>query len=351
MSLRRILLCCLLLLTGLAVPATDGAGRRMGIAAPGLPGTFNVTVPAHDFDLMLARPEKHSVTMCVLAYQDLEGFIAYGTQPGACTVQSPLQQFKKGVPVALVMGALQADTRYYYQFRYRVPGAVQFTAGPEYTFRTARAPGSSFTFTLTADAHLDEHTSPAVYRRALDNIRADQPDFHLDLGNLFMTDKHASRDEAASQYLAQRYYLGQIGAAIPILLAQGTHDGESGKYDDGSENCLAVWSNLLRKRYFPNPVTGRFLPREQHVPTRAADCCRIITPGNGAMRSSSCSIPSGIPPGSVAPVTAGHGRWARRNIAGSHLRWSRARRNINSSSSITCSAATRRRAAAWKWRR
>ena len=65
-----------------------------------------------------------------------------------------------------------------------------------------------------------------MYRRTLANIRADKPDFHIDLGNLFMTDKHASRDEAARQYLAQRYYLGQIGGSAPILLALGTHDGE-----------------------------------------------------------------------------------------------------------------------------
>ena len=172
---------------------------------------FNVAVPAHPFDLILARPEKNSITLSVLAYQDMEGFVAYGTQAGAYTKQTPVQQFKKGAPVELVMSGLQANTRYYYQFRSRTPGAEQFTDSPEYTFHTARPPGSSFTFTLTADAHLDEHTSPDVYRQTLANIRADKPDFHIDLGNLFMTDKHASRDEAARQYLAQRYYLGQIG--------------------------------------------------------------------------------------------------------------------------------------------
>ena len=111
---------------------------------------------------------------------------------------------------------------------------------------------------MTADSHLDEHTSPDVYGRTLTNIRADRPDFHIDLGNLFMTDKHASRDEAARQYLAQRYYLGQIGPSVPILLALSTHDGENSKYDDGSADCLAVWSCLMRKRYFPNPVPDNF---------------------------------------------------------------------------------------------
>jgi len=219
---------------------------------------FQVAVPAHPFDLILGRPERNSVTLSVLAYQDLEGFVVYGTQPGACTWQTPVQHLPKGLPIELVISRLQANTSYYYQFRSRASGAVSFSSSPEYTFHTARPPGSNFTFTLTADSHLDEHTSPDVYRQTLVNIRGDKSDFHIDLGNLFMTDKHGSRDEAAKQYLAQRYYLGQIGCAAPIFLALGTHDGEGSRYDDGSGDCLAVWSNLMRKRYFPNPVPDAF---------------------------------------------------------------------------------------------
>ena len=115
---------------------------------------FNVAVPTHSFDLILARPEKNSITLSVLAYQDMEGFVAYGTQAGAYTMQTPMQQFKKGTPVELVIGALQVDTLYHYQFRSRLPGAEHFNNSPEYTFHTARPPGNSFTFTLTADAHL-----------------------------------------------------------------------------------------------------------------------------------------------------------------------------------------------------
>ena len=161
------------------------------------------------------------------------------------------------------------------------PGAEQFTNSPEYTFHTARPPGSSFTFTLTADAHLDEHTSPDVYRQTLANIRADKPDFHIDLGNLFMTDKHASRDEAARQYLAQRYYLGQIGRSAPIFLALGTHDGESSQYDDGSGDCLAVWSNLMRKRYFPNPVPDNFYTGNNTAQTALRPAAELLRLGMG----------------------------------------------------------------------
>ena len=229
---------------------------------------FNVAVPAHAYDLILARPERNSVTLSALAYQSIEGFVAYGMQSGACTNQTPMRQFKAGVPVEFVIAPLQASSKYFYQFHSRLAGASKFAISPEYSFQTARSPGSTFTFTMTADVHLDEHTSAEVYEQSLTNIRAEQPDFHIDLGNLFMTDKHATRDEAARQYLAQRFYLGQICSSVPLLLALGVHDGESSRYEDGLPDSLAVWSNLLRKRYFPNPVpdnfyTGDVIPNPQ----------------------------------------------------------------------------------------
>jgi hypothetical protein len=242
----------------------DNHGRRAQYGT----NVFNVAVPAHDYDLILARPEKNSVTLSALVYRDMEGFVTYGIQPGACTNQTAVRQFKSGVPVEFLIGPLLSNTKYFYQFHSRLPDATQFTNSPEYSFHTARPPGSSFTFTLPADSHLDEHTSPEVYEQSLANIRADQPDFHIDLGNLFMTDKHATRDEAAGQYLAQRFYLGQIGSSVTLFLALGVHDGESSRYDDGSADSLAVWSNLIRKRYFPDPVpdnfyTGDSVPKPQ----------------------------------------------------------------------------------------
>jgi hypothetical protein len=232
----------------------NGHGHR-GQAATNY---FNVAVPAHVYDLILARPEKNSVTLSALAFQGMEGFVAYGMQPEACTNRTPLCEFKVGVPVEIVLAPLQTDTKYYYRFCWRPAGATQFTNSAESSFHTTRPAGSSFKFTMTADVHLDEHTSAEVYEQSLANIRADAPDFHIDLGNLFMTDKHATRDEAARQYLAQRFYLGQISSSIPLLLALGVHDGESSRYDDGSPDSLAVWSNLLRKRYFPNPIPDNF---------------------------------------------------------------------------------------------
>ena len=227
-------------------------GRR----APSGTNYFNITVPAHDFDLILARPENHSITISALAYRDLEACLVYGTQPGTWTNQTPLRILKAGTPVEYVLASLQPDTKYFYRFSWRSAGATQFMNSAEASFHTARAPGGTFTFTMTADVHLDEHTSAEVYQQTLANIRADAPDFHIDLGNLFMTDKHATREEAARQYLAQRFYLNQIGS--PLFLALGVHDGESSRNDDGLPDSLAAWSNAIRKKHFPNPQPDTF---------------------------------------------------------------------------------------------
>lgn len=233
------------------------APANRGSRTAGPQGAFKLEVPAHRLDLILARPEATSVTLSLLTYEDLEGSVAYGPAAAPLDNRTPTQTFRAGVPTELVLNSLRPDTAYHYQLRSRSPGAGEFQGSAEYSFHTARPPGAAFTFTLTADVHLDEHTAASVYLQSLANIRADRPDFHLDLGNLFMTDKHATRAEAAQQYLAQRYYLGQIGPSVPVLLALGTHDGESGKDRTGADS-LAAWANPMRTRYFPNPVPDRF---------------------------------------------------------------------------------------------
>ena len=215
-------------------------------------------MPDHPLDIILGRPTQNSITLSVLVYRDLEGYIAYGTQEGKYTSETPPRAFPKGQPVEVVLASLTANTRYYYQFRSRESATASFQAAGDGTFHTARPPGSSFTFTITADSHLDEHTDPALYRQTLTNALADAPDFHIDLGDTFMSEKHAGRETAARQYLAQRFYFGLIGRSAPLFLVLGNHDGEGSRWHGGTADSLAVWSNRMRKRYYPNPVPDSF---------------------------------------------------------------------------------------------
>ncbi len=112
--------------------------------------------------------------------------------------------------------------------------------------------GETFTFTVTADSHLDERTDRTLYRETLLAAAAARPTFHIDLGDTFMTEKHASRDSAAAQYVEQRRFFDLLGA--PVHLVSSNHDGESGSDLDGTTNSLARWSRTMRLRLFPNPL-------------------------------------------------------------------------------------------------
>ena len=239
--------CLFLLAAGLAARAGE---ERPGGSRQPIQTSKCSEVPAHPFNLILGRPSRDSVTISVLSYEAADGYIAYGTQPGKTEMKTPSRTFQKGETAELVLERLRPNTRYFYKLH------LGQSSCPEATFETARPPGSTFTFTITADSHLDEHTDPATYQKTLANALADRPDFHIDLGDTFMTEKHESREAAAKQYLAQRYYFGQICASAPLFFVLGNHDGESprGRGDDG----LSVWSNLIRKRYFPNPVPDSF---------------------------------------------------------------------------------------------
>jgi len=195
---------CVLLLVcaSVAVRAADEKPARKGGSRQPIQTSKCNDVPSHPFDLILGRPGSNSVTVSVLCYEDAEGFIAYGTQAGKLLARTPARLFRKGEPVEVVLSALQPNTQYSYQLQ------LARTNSKELTFHTARPPGSSFTFTVTADSHLDEHTDPSLYQRTLANALADAPDFHIDLGDTFMSEKHENRAAASQQYIAQRYYFG-----------------------------------------------------------------------------------------------------------------------------------------------
>lgn len=183
----RVLLIALLAAATGALAADAPPGRDGVPRMPAQDSKCN-DVPTHPFDIILSRPEADSVTISVLSYADAGGFIAYGTEPGKLTSKTLARAFKNGEPAEIVIPALKADTRYFYQLH------IGQTTSPEYSFQTARPPGKAFTFTVTADSHLDINTDPAIYQNTLASALADKPDFHIDLGDTFMTEKHASRE-------------------------------------------------------------------------------------------------------------------------------------------------------------
>ncbi len=207
------------------------AQGRQGRQGGGPPADFRTEVPAHAIDVILARPTANSITLSVLAAKDTAAMFRHS--PGGAA--RPLA-LVAGVPFELELGALAADREYTY--------TVNGVTG---SFHTMRGPGSAFTFAVQADSHLDGNTDGRVYANTLANIAADRPDFLIDLGDTFMTEKYPAYRDSAPQYLAQRYYLGLAGT--PVFLALGNHDGEAGWRT--RETGMTEWASAMRRKFFP----------------------------------------------------------------------------------------------------
>lgn len=221
---------------------------------------FRTEVPPHTLDLILGRPTTTAVTLSVLAYEDLEGRVVWEAASGGARGDTGWQRLPQGSPVEIVLRGLRPAVRHRYELRYRKPGAVDEASAGSHSFSTAALRGTSFAFAVQADSHLDYGTDPDLYRATLGAILASGSDFLIDLGDTFMTDKYLRFTDAAPHYLAQRYYLGLVGHSVPVYLVLGNHDGERPGPRRGTEapDAMALWSNALRKRYFPNPVPDGF---------------------------------------------------------------------------------------------
>jgi hypothetical protein len=200
-----------------------GAGKGKELPTDDVRALFKLDVPKQRADIILGRPTQRALTASVRLSIDGDGVIQYGAEPGGPIARTAVFPLKADQPMEVPITGLIPDSEYTYQLLVRTDGKG-WGVEKEGRFRTQRPPGASFVFTVQADSHLDYNTEPALYLRCLGNAQADSPDFHIDLGDTFMTDKHRGRETAAAQYAAQRYYFSQIAHSAPLFLVLGNHD-------------------------------------------------------------------------------------------------------------------------------
>lgn len=109
-------------------------------------------------------------------------------------------------------------------------------------------PEGGFSFAIQADVHLDEKTSVDLYKATLTNISENNPEFLIDLGDTFMSEKFA-REEAQveERYVEVKSYFDTL-EDTPVYLVNGNHDGEWG-VNEGEEN-LSELARVNRLKYF-----------------------------------------------------------------------------------------------------
>ncbi len=209
---------------------------------------------------LLGRPTTSSITVNLCASNDLDAYVEYGTQHTVYTSQTPTTTYASSVPFNIVLDHLAANTTYYYRVRYRIAKTTTFAARDEHWFTTAKLKGTTFTFAIQADPHLDTNSNPAVYALTLQNILLQHPDFLIDLGDTFMSEKlqQPTQDSITARHLLLRSYYDLICHSIPLYLVVGNHEGELGWLLNGTANNLAVIASNTRTKYYPNPVPDGF---------------------------------------------------------------------------------------------
>ncbi len=225
------------------------------------------------FNIILGRPTDQSVTANIIPPENGTAYIEYGPASGDFSAgRTDSFACVKDVPVEPVIDGLWGDTQYFYRLQFQAAGSDTWVAAREHSFRTQRLPGDTFTFTIVADSHLGQYggntaDQMALYQLTLDNAKAENPDFHIDLGDTFAMDPSPlgtgmTDAEAKAAYYVQRPFWGTIGPSIPIFMVLGNHENEEGwNWDDvfsAPDQKLPLVGMKYRKYYYPNPIPDDF---------------------------------------------------------------------------------------------
>jgi len=220
------------------------------------------SLSAEEYSIVLGRPTDESVNVNAIFDQAGQVYFEYGTAPGSYTGgQTATMAVTAGNPIDVVIDGLAANTKYYYRAQFQPSGSSTWVVGGEYSFHTQRAPGQTFTFTIISDSHLGQTFSgntPERYEQTTLNVAGDAPDFHLDLGDAFITSLADDQDGINQLYLDQRPFFGNFSHSAPVFLVTGNHENEEGWNLDDTPFSRALANLTARKEYFPNPVPDSF---------------------------------------------------------------------------------------------
>jgi len=265
-----------------SVVATNRIGSgspSSAVAATPISASSSAEFPGN---IVLGAPTADSIRLKLYsADQSGSVIVSYRAEGDAGDKQTTPITLNRAAVLDAELSGLKAGTSY----RYRVllkPATGNEIQSREYRFQTARAPGSSFTFTIQADSHLDENSDLDIYKRTLTNVLTDQGDFHVDLGDTFMTEKHAepftavvaqptSKATLDTRYIYERANFGAVTHSVPLFLVNGNHDAELGWLVDGSTQNIAIWASKARLEYFPIPQPGKFYSGDSFVDPNAGN--------------------------------------------------------------------------------
>lgn len=211
-----------------------------------------IEAPA-DFTVILGRPTDRSVVASLLSTKQIDTVIEYGSKAGDYSKKTKPVRVTAQAPVEIRLDGLQPDTRYYYR--------AESSTG---TSHTQRAGETNFTFGVQGDSHperLNRMYHPDLYRRTMANVRRDQPDFYITLGDDFNVDQLYNRNDLSARtvealYANQRQFLSLGG--VPLFLVNGNHEQAAKHLLDGTPNSVPVLAGRARNLFYPLPAPDHF---------------------------------------------------------------------------------------------
>jgi len=209
---------------------------------------------------LLGRPTATSITINACADSAMQVYYQYGTDSTNYESETEVIACQDSIPFVCVIENLNPNTQYFYRMRYRPEGTDQFLVRANHSFRTAKTDNNTFRFAVEADPHMDTNSNASVYVLTLQNIQEANPDFLIDLGDNFFTEKYPpySQERTLERHLLLRSFYDIACHSVPLFLVLGNHEGEDSWRLDGSPDCLPIWATNTRKAYFPNPIPDNF---------------------------------------------------------------------------------------------
>jgi hypothetical protein len=243
----------LLLMAATTAVAGTSIGKAIGVTAPVI-------------TQVLGRPTDTSIAVSVLASQPITTFVEYGTSKTRYSSKTTQLQTAPSSPAVFDIKGLRAGTKVYYRVNYKGASDANFVNGKQYSFTTARKAGSTFAFSVHGDTHPEragKMFNAELYGVTLANIAAQQPDFHIMMGDDFSIDPLIGKGQADKAnvekiYSTHRNWLTTATSSVPLFLINGNHEQAAAYLLDGTETNPAVLAGNARLKYYPLPAPDSF---------------------------------------------------------------------------------------------
>lgn len=240
-----------------------GGGARGGSGAPAAASPASGGADA--VTQLVGRPTDRSAVVSVLAAAAGDAYVEYGTEAGRLGGRTAVGRLDGRLPAEFAIAGLRPDTRYHYRVLLR-SAAGDWVAQPPAEFRTQRAPGSTFAFTVQGDSHPERAGrmyDATLYRQTLGQVAAAAPDFHVLLGDDFsierlIAQRALSAPAVEAVYRGQRDFLAAVGRSTPLVLVNGNHEEAARVLLDGTATSAPVLAARARIAMFPLPEPDGF---------------------------------------------------------------------------------------------